>query len=118
MILFLDETILAETPSLRAVWSRVSEKACVPITGNRGKRALYGGINVKTGTPEAQNSQRLVANLGIELRGLPVACSELNPVDHFWRLFKQDVLANEPTPDLDAAVERACRCTWELSPQE
>ena len=50
VILFLDETILRETPPLRAVWARIGEQACVPITGNRNKRVLYGVLNVKTGT--------------------------------------------------------------------
>ena len=49
VILFVDETILSETPPLRAVWGRVGEQTCVPITGNRKKRVLYGVLNVKTG---------------------------------------------------------------------
>ena len=157
VILFLDETIVTETPPLRAMWARQGEQAAVPITGFRGKRVLYGVLNVQTGTAlvrqarhwnqatfqevlrairrtwrgwrivlfldrgaphKARASRALAKALGIELRWLPVACPELNPVDHLWRHVKQDVLANEPVPDLDMSVERACAYIMALSPQE
>ena len=44
-MLFLDETIVTEPPPLRAV-----RQAAVPIRGFRGKRVLYGVLNVQTGT--------------------------------------------------------------------
>ena len=157
VILFLDETVLTETPPLRAVWARIGEQACVPITGNRGKRVLYGVLNVRSGTMllhgareynqttfqgvlhlirrtwrgwhvvlfldrgsphTAKANKRRAAALGIEMRWLPVACPELNPVDHLWRHVKQHVLANEPTPDLDAALERAKEYLLGLAPDE
>lgn len=157
VILFLDETILRETPPLRAVWARIGEQACVPITGNRNKRVLYGVLNVKTGTVllhsanvwnqeefqkvlrkirrtwrgwhivlfldrgsphKAKGSMSLASELGIEMRWLPVACPELNPVDHLWRHVKQDVLANEPAPDLDVSMERACRYILSLTSEQ
>jgi len=157
VILFLDETILRETPPLRAVWGRIDEQTCVPITGNRNKRVLYGVLNVKTGrmllhsagvwnqeefqkvlrqirrtwrgwrivlfldrgSPhKAKGSMCLASELGIEMRWLPVACPELNPVDHLWRRVKQDVLANEPPPDLDASVGYACQYIFGLTPQQ
>ena len=60
----------------------------------------------------------MASELGIETRWLPVACPELNPVDHLWRHVKQDVLANEPTPDLDTSVGYACQYIFGLTPQQ
>ena len=153
----MDETILRETPPLRAVWAKIGEQACVQIMGSRDKRVLYGVLNIKTGkmvlhaakvwnqeefqkvlrqirrtwrgwrivlfldrgSPHrGKGSVRLARELGIEMRWLPVACPELNPVDHLWRHVKGDVLANEPVPDLDASVERACRYIFGLKPEE
>jgi len=157
VILFVDETMLTETPPLRAAWARVGEQARVPITGNRGKRVLYGVLNPKSGavllhsaqvwnqeefqevlrlirrkwrgwriilfidrgSPHtAKASRRLAAELGIEIRWLPVACPELNPVEHLWRHLKQEVLANEPTPELDVSLARACEYILGLAPEE
>jgi hypothetical protein len=60
------------------------------------------------GSPhKAKDSQRLARELGIELRWLPVACPELNPVEGLWREVKGQVMANEPAPDLGQSVERA-----------
>ena len=60
----------------------------------------------------------LASELGIETRWLPVTCPELNPVDHLWRHVKQDVPANEPTPDLDTSVGYACQYIFGLTPQQ
>jgi hypothetical protein len=49
VVLFEDETILTERPPLRASWALVGEQAKVSITGNRGKRVLYGVLNPKSG---------------------------------------------------------------------
>ena len=157
VILFLDETLLTETPPLRAAWALEGEQAEIPITGNRDKRVLFGVLNPKSGTvllhgAEAWNqkefqdvlrqirsrwrgwhivlfidqgsphtakaSRRLAKELGIELRWLPVACPDLNPVDDLWRHVKQDVLANEGTPDLDVSLARACEYILSLTPEE
>lgn len=66
----------------------------------------------------ATRSRRLARQLGIELRWLPKACPELNPVDHLWRHLKNDVLANEPLPDLEATLKRAWSYLAELSPHD
>ena len=66
----------------------------------------------------ARASRQLAHGLEIELRWLPKACPELNPVDHLWRHLKQDILANEPTPDLDATLKRAWSYLNDLSPRE
>jgi len=60
----------------------------------------------------------LASELGIEMRWLPVARPESNPVDHLWRHVKQDVLANKPTPDLDASVGYARQYIFGLTPQQ
>lgn len=66
----------------------------------------------------ARASRRLARALGIELRWLPSACPELNPVDHLWRHLKKDILANEPLPNLDATLKRAWLYLAVLSPRE
>ncbi len=45
----MDETIITETPPLRAAWALRGHQAEVPITGNRAKRVLYGALNPKSG---------------------------------------------------------------------
>lgn len=66
----------------------------------------------------ARSSRRLAQELGIQLRWLPKACPELNPVDHLWRQLKKDVLANEPLPNLEATLKRAWSYLNDLSPRE
>lgn len=66
----------------------------------------------------ATQRQRLAKRLGIELRWLPKACPELNPVDHLWRHLTRDVLANEPTPSLASTVQQAMDYWWSLTPHE
>jgi hypothetical protein len=59
------------------------------------------------GSPHtARRSRALASELGIELRFLPTACPELNPVEGLWKHAKGRVLANEPTPDLGDALGR------------
>lgn len=55
----------------------------------------------------AGRSSQLACQLGIQLRWLPTACPELNPVDHLWRQVTREILANEPTPRLDETIQRA-----------
>ena len=66
----------------------------------------------------AHSSRRLAKDLGIQLRWLPKACPELNPVDHLWRHLKKDILANEPLPDLEITLKHACAYLTDLSPRE
>jgi hypothetical protein len=78
----------------------------------RGIRATWRGWHIvlfldRGGPHVAKNTRALARALGIELRFLPTACPELNPVEGIWRHLKGRVLANEPTPDLDASVHRA-----------
>lgn len=66
----------------------------------------------------AASSRQLARLLGIELRWLPTACPELNPLDHLWRHLKKDILANEPLPNLEATLKRAWSYLADLSPSE
>ena len=63
-------------------------------------------------------SRRLARQLGLELRWLPKACPELNVMDTLWRSVKDEIAANEPTPDVDATVARAQEYVHALSPAE
>jgi hypothetical protein len=72
----------------------------------------------KISAQRAKRSRRLAKDLGIQLRWLPTACPELNPVDHLWRHLKNDVLANEPLPDLETTLKHACSYLNQLSPYE
>ena len=66
----------------------------------------------------ADASQALARVLGIHLRWLPKACSELNVMDQLWRHVKNDVAANEPTPNVDETARRAQCYVHALSPKE
>lgn len=66
----------------------------------------------------AKASRRLAREIGIQLRWLPTACPELNVVDHLWRHLKNDVLANEATPDVDTALQCSCDYLVSLAPRQ
>ncbi len=66
----------------------------------------------------AHSSRRLAKDLGIQLRWLPKACPELNPLDHLWRHLKREILANEPLPDLATTLKHACSYLNDLLPHE
>jgi hypothetical protein len=71
------------------------------------------------GSPHtAKRSLKLAKELGIELRWLPVACPELNPVEGLWRQLKGKALANRPTLWMEELMEHACRYIQSLSPVE
>jgi hypothetical protein len=63
-------------------------------------------------------SRRLARQLGIQLRWLPTACPELNGLDCLWHPLKDDVRANQPTPEVDAMIEYGRSYLAELSPQD
>lgn len=89
----------------------------------RHLRRLWGGWRIvlllDRGSPHrARRSRQVAQQLGIRLRYLPRACPELNPVEGLWRFVKGRILANEPTPSIDASVERACEALQSLSFKE
>jgi hypothetical protein len=78
----------------------------------RHLRSVWRGWNLvlflDRGSPHtAKASRALARGLGVELRLLPTACPELNPLEGLWREIKGRVLSNEPTPDLAASLRRA-----------
>jgi hypothetical protein len=86
-------------------------------------RSVWRGWNIvlflDRGSPHtATASRELAAELGVELRFLPTACPELNPVEGLWRHVKGRVLANEPTPDLGDSLGRVCDELFLMSPTE
>ncbi len=71
------------------------------------------------GSPHtAKRSRKLAKELGMEVRWLPVASPELNPVEGIWRQLKGRGLANRPTLWMEELMERACRYIHSLSPGE
>lgn len=89
----------------------------------RRLRSRWRGWNivlfVDRGSPHrAKRSRALAAELGIELRWLPTACPELNPLEGLWRAIKGYILANEPTPDLDVSLARAFAHLEAMRPEE
>ena len=86
-------------------------------------RSLWRGWNIvlfpDRGLPHrAKRSLELADQLGIELRWLPTACPELNPMEGIWRETKGHILPNEPTPDIDPWLDPACEHILEMSSRE
>ncbi len=74
-------------------------------------RTLWRGWHIvlfldKHSAHRTKSSQILAKQLAIELRFLPTACPELNVMDCLWRHVRDEVLANEPCPQLDKTVTR------------
>ena len=89
----------------------------------RHLRAAWRGWRIvlflDRGSPHrAKRTRRLAEQLGIEMRFLPPACPELNPVEGLWRHVKNWVLANEPTPCIETAVQRACDDLTAMTPDQ
>jgi DDE superfamily endonuclease len=89
----------------------------------RHVRAKWRGWHIvlflDRGSPHtAKGSRRLAQELGIEVRWLPVACPELNPLEGIWRHLKGDGLANRATLWMAELMERAVRYIQSLSPLE
>lgn len=89
----------------------------------RRLRSLWRGWNLvlflDRGSPHtARASRSLAKELGVELRFLPTACPELNPLEGLWREVKGHVLANEPTPDLDVSLRRAFDHLQAMTPSQ
>lgn len=65
----------------------------------------------------AHASQRLAADLYIQLLWLPKRCPELNPMDHLWRSVKRDVCANQQDTNVDLTTARVLRYLRQLTPR-
>jgi transposase InsO family protein len=63
-------------------------------------------------------TQRLAAELGIELVWLPRQWPELNAMDQLWRELKRLVAANRQPETIDSLAQQAENWLLDLSPQE
>lgn len=71
------------------------------------------------GSPHTAGASRaLAAELGIELRWLPTACPELNPVEDLWRWLKGAILCNHQADHFQETVDRAIEALCELDNHE
>lgn len=71
------------------------------------------------GSPHtARASRDLAARLGIELRWLPTACPELNPVEGIWRWLKGTILCNFQPNDFTDTITAALAALDELTPRQ
>lgn len=71
------------------------------------------------GSPHvAEDSLELADELAIEVRLLPRACPELNPMDHLFRFVKGRALANRPTKTIDDSAQSACDFIFKLNREE
>jgi DDE superfamily endonuclease len=89
----------------------------------RHLRSHWRGWNIvlflDRGSPHtAKASRALARELGVEVRFLPTACPELNPLERLWRVLKGRALANEPTPDLDVSMRRAFEHLQAMTPRQ
>ena len=86
-------------------------------------RQTWRGWNIilflDRGTPHtAAASRQLARDLNIELRWLPTACPELNPVEDLWRWLKGSILCNHQPDDFADTTHTAIAALKQLSPQE
>lgn len=86
-------------------------------------RSHWRGWNIilfeDRGAPHtSEDSRELAKRLGIELRFLPKATPELNPMDHLFRFGKKDTQANRLSHDVSEVVLSACRYIIDMSPHE
>ena len=74
---------------------------------------------VDRGSPHtAVASRRLAQALKIELRWLPTACPELNPVEDLWRWLKGRVLCNHQPDDFEDTTTTAVHAIENLTPEK
>jgi transposase len=66
----------------------------------------------------AEESERLAAELDIELIWLPPRCTNINPMDRLWRWGKGKTCANKQHTSIDYQVEFYIEYLLGLSPQE
>ena len=71
------------------------------------------------GSPHtAGASRKLAADMGVEIRWLPTACPELNPVEGIWRWLKGTILCNFQPSNFSDTVTAAIHAVKELTPRQ
>jgi DDE superfamily endonuclease len=94
-------------PEAAAKWNQDSFQAHLRRLRSR-RRGWNIVLFLDRGSPHRAKRSRAPAGApGVELRWLPTACPERNPLEGLWREIKGYILANEPTPDLDVSLARA-----------
>jgi hypothetical protein len=86
-------------------------------------RAHWRGGNIvlfedRASQHTAPDSRDWAAELGIEIRLLPRATSELNAMDHIWRHAKRETVGSRATLSVDDAALHACQYILDLTPRE
>lgn len=89
----------------------------------RSIRGAYGNRKVallldKASRHTAATSERLAAQLDIELIWLPPRCTNINPMDRLWRWGKERICANKQHPDIDSQAEQFVEYLDSLSARE
>ena len=86
-------------------------------------RRTWRGWNIvlfiDRGSPHTVTASRaLAAAMNIELRWLPTACPELNPVEDIWRWLKGTILCNHQPDNFADTVDTALTALQELTPHQ
>lgn len=86
-------------------------------------RSRWRGWNIvlflDRGSPHtAKRSRQLAADSGIEVRWLPTACPELNPVEDLWKWLKGTVLPNHQADDFAHTLATATDAITDLTNHE
>jgi hypothetical protein len=86
-------------------------------------RGQWRGWNIilflDRGSPHtAAASRQLAKDLNIELRWLPTACPELNPVENLWRWLKGSVLCNHQPDAFIHTIHTATEALEQLAPHD
>jgi transposase len=100
------------------IWDQITHQAFLQlIRGHwRGWRIV---LFEDRGSPHtATDSLERAATLGIQIRFLPRATSELNAMDQLWRQTKPNALANRATLSIDDSAMQLCDHILTLSPRE
>jgi hypothetical protein len=99
-------------------WNQVTHRAFLSLV-----RAHWRGWNIvlfedRAGQHTAPNSLLWADCLGIEIRLLPRATSELNAMDTLWKQVKRDALGDRPTVSIDQSAAGACEHILAMRPHD
>ena len=86
-------------------------------------RQCWRGWNIvlflDRGSPHTAIASRALAReLTIEVRWLPTACPELNPVEDIWRWLKGTILCNYQANKFEDTIQRATKAIDQLTPKQ
>ena len=92
-------------------------------THRRHIRRVWSGWHIvlflDRGSPHTAAASRALADeLNIELRWLPTACPELNPVESLWRWLKGRILCNHQPENFEDTTSTAIDAMESLTPRK